>query len=280
MDEKIKKQSKFFEFVNHSINDEHKISHAYLLETNGNNDYMPVLKEFIKMILYVDHEDSKEFISHAIDTDNYPDIKYINPDGYWIKKEQLLQLEDQYSKKSMLDNKLIYVIDSAESLNDSSANTILKFLEEPPENIIAILVASNRFRVLETVVSRCQILSLDVEEDDDTQYDEFIVQFVNGLKSPDNLLIEFDYYLKNIFYDKNAIFKNLEILETLLFKILRSNLVNSDKFLDFNLDFEPVLLSNLLSVIEKNKENVQFNLNSKLWFHNFIIELMEVIYGV
>ena len=53
-----------------------------------------------------------------------------------------------------------------------------------------------------------------------------------------------------------------------------------DKFLDFNLDFEPVLLSNLLSVIEKNKENVQFNLNSKLWFHNFIIELMEVIYGV
>lgn len=149
-------------------------------------------------------------------------------------------------------------------MTDSSANTILKFLEEPPENIIAILVARNRFRVLETVVSRCQILSLDVEEDDDTQYDEFIVQFVNGLKSPDNLLIEFDYYLKNIFYDKNAIFKNLEILETLLFKILRSNLVNSDKFLDFNLDFEPVLLSNLLSVIEKNKENVQFNLNSKL----------------
>ena len=100
------------------------------------------------------------------------------------------------------------------------------------------------------------------------------------MKSPDNLLIEFDYYLKNIFYDKNAIFKNLEILETLLFKILRSNLVNSDKFLDFNLDFEPILLSNILSVIEKNKENVQFNLNSKLWFHNFIIELMEVIYGV
>ena len=119
-----------------------------------------------------------------------------------------------------------------------------------------------------------------IQKDDDTQYDEFIVQFVNGLKSPDNLLIEFDYYLKNIFYDKNAIFKNLEILETVLFKILRSNLVNSDKFLDFNLDFEPVLLSNLLSVIEKNKENVQFNLNSKLWFHNFIIELMEVIYGV
>lgn len=280
MDESGKKQSKFFEFVNHSINDEHKISHAYLLETNGNNDYMFVLKEFIKIILCVDHEDSKEFISHAVDTDNYPDLKYITPNGYWIKKEQLLQLEDQYSKKSMLDNKLIYVIDSAEALNDASANTILKFLEEPPENIIAILVANNRFRVLETVVSRCQILSLDVDEGNDDQYDEFIIEFVNGLKSPDNLLVEFDYYLKNLFYDKNAMFKNLETLETLLFKVLRSDFVKDGKFLSFNFDFSPVVLSNILSVIEHNKENVQFNLNSKLWFHNFIIELMEVIYVV
>ena len=42
----------------------------------------------------------------------------------------------------------------------SSANTILKFLEEPAPNIVAILLTKNIYQVLETIVSRCQIISL------------------------------------------------------------------------------------------------------------------------
>ena len=38
-----------------------------------------------------------------------------------------------------------YIIKNAERLNPSSANTILKFLEEPEDNIIAILLTNNRY---------------------------------------------------------------------------------------------------------------------------------------
>ena len=77
----------------------------------------------------------------------------------------------------MLDNKLIYIIDPAEKLNPASANTILKFLEEPPEGIVAILITENKYNVLETIVSRCQCLSLvnDLEIEITEEINEFVV---------------------------------------------------------------------------------------------------------
>ena len=53
---------------------------------------------------------------------------------------------------------LLFIIYNAEKLNTSSANTILKFLEEPEENIIAVLTTDNRYQVLDTILSRCQNL--------------------------------------------------------------------------------------------------------------------------
>ena len=45
-------------------------------------------------------------------------------------------------------------------MNDYSANTILKFLEEPSSDIIAILLTTNRFNIISTILSRCQFLSI------------------------------------------------------------------------------------------------------------------------
>ena len=83
----------------------------------------------IKMII------NDESANCLIDNGNYPDLKIIEPDGNVIKKVQLLSLQEQFKNKSFLNNKMIYVIKEAEKLNDSSGNTILKFLEEPEEDI-------------------------------------------------------------------------------------------------------------------------------------------------
>ena len=45
-------------------------------------------------------------------------------------------------------------------MNDISSNSLLKFIEEPEENIFAILVTENRFALLKTILSRCQVLKL------------------------------------------------------------------------------------------------------------------------
>ena len=37
----------------------------------------------------------------------------------------------------------------------------MKFLEEPEENIVAILVTENKFQLLDTIISRCQLITLN-----------------------------------------------------------------------------------------------------------------------
>ena len=98
-------QKKFYDYVEESIIHNQKISHAYLIEVSNLSNYMEFVNEFIKVLLCNSNKittDEKEKISRQIDQNNYPDLKIIRPDGAWIKKEQLIQLELEFSKKSLL----------------------------------------------------------------------------------------------------------------------------------------------------------------------------------
>jgi len=50
----------------------------------------------------------------------------------------------------------IYIIDEVHMLTTEAFNTLLKTLEEPPENVIFILATTEPHKVLDTIVSRCQ----------------------------------------------------------------------------------------------------------------------------
>jgi DNA polymerase-3 subunit delta' len=54
----------------------------------------------------------------------------------------------------------VFIIDGAEYLNEESANCLLKTLEEPPPNVLFILLTVNDNRLLPTIVSRCQRVEL------------------------------------------------------------------------------------------------------------------------
>ncbi len=132
-----------------------KIGHAYLLKTNDINKVITIAKNIFSQNFYDDN------IDELINNNVYSDLKIIKPDGLWIKKEQILDLQSDYKTRSIYNNKRIYIINNAENLNKSSGNTLLKFLEEPNEDIIAFLVTDNKNKVLDTLVSRCQYLVLD-----------------------------------------------------------------------------------------------------------------------
>ncbi len=142
-----------------------KYSHAYLFETNGFYDSYKLILSFVKAIMCPKNKTNNQGCQdchqcEVINSGNFPEIEIISPDGLWIKKEQLIKLQEEFSKKAIIGNKKIYIIKEAEKLNKQSANSILKFLEEPEEGIIAILITENLYQVLETIRSRCQIISL------------------------------------------------------------------------------------------------------------------------
>ena len=141
-----------------------KYSHAYLFETNGFYDSLNLVMSFVKTIMCPHHYLNQEKCSNChqcqvIDSGNFPEIEIISPDGMWIKKGQVQALQEEFNKKAVIGTQKIYIIKEAEKLKKEAANSILKFLEEPAPGIIAILLTDNLYQVLETIRSRCQILS-------------------------------------------------------------------------------------------------------------------------
>lgn len=138
-----------------------KLSHAYLFETNNNPNSLDIIYSFVKEILCPRNTTcDKCNICSRIDNGNYLDLKIINPDGMQIKKEQMSELQDEFSKVTIEGNKKIYIINECDKMNAQASNSILKFLEEPVDNIIAILVTNDINKVLKTIISRCQVVSL------------------------------------------------------------------------------------------------------------------------
>lgn len=142
-----------------------KCSHAFLIETNGYSRGLDLGIAFAKYLLCPNSYSNNKNCNNCpqcknIDKNDFIELKIIEPEGQWIKKSQLEELQDIFSRKSIIGNKKVYIINKAEKLNDSSSNSLLKFLEEPEEGIIAILISESKYQLLDTIVSRCQVLSL------------------------------------------------------------------------------------------------------------------------
>jgi DNA polymerase-3 subunit delta' len=74
-----------------------------------------------------------------------------------IKLEAIKHLQKEFSLTAFSKSYRVAIIRSAQALNLSAQNALLKILEEPPENTIIILVAEDVQELLPTIVSRCQI---------------------------------------------------------------------------------------------------------------------------
>ncbi len=61
----------------------------------------------------------------------------------------------------------VMIIWMAEKMNISAANKLLKLIEEPPEKTIFILVAEEEEQIINTILSRCQVLHFPVLSESD-----------------------------------------------------------------------------------------------------------------
>lgn len=168
-------------------------SHAYLINTNGFNKGFDFTKAIAKSLLcpynYCNNNNCVNCTQcKLIDDNSFPELQIIESDGVWIKKEQTDKLQSDFSKKSVKSNKKVYIINGVEKLNVSASNSILKFLEEPAEGIIALLITDNVYNVLDTIVSRCQIINLNKLT---VRSNDMIQNIANGLFNSDEKISEF-----------------------------------------------------------------------------------------
>ncbi len=272
-------KKKFFDYLDHII-ENNKISHAYIIEIDNYDQDMVDIYDFVKMILFNkkhnELEQVNEGIIQFIDNNMYPDIKLIEPDGNNIRKRQLVELQKEYSNTSLLNNKRIYIIKNAEKMNQASGNTILKFLEEPEDNIIALLLTDNRYSVLETILSRCQILSLKETNLLDEEEEQFL-EFLKFVVNPTDFFKKYNYFINNYITDKNIAKEKLLQVESTVIQYLNNQYFGenfSEKISEILNNKEEKDLLTYLSIIEEELPKLEYNINYKMWIDSLFSKLI------
>ena len=92
----------------------------------------------------------------------HPDLMQVHLEekAKQIKVDQIRTLVDFVGKTSQLEGMQVIIIEPAEAMNINAANALLKSLEEPTPNTLILLVTDAPQRLLPTIRSRCQSLSI------------------------------------------------------------------------------------------------------------------------
>jgi DNA polymerase-3 subunit delta' len=86
-------------------------------------------------------------------------VHVIEPEGAaGYLKEQIDEVIHDVQLAPIEGPNKVYIFDSADLFNDKSANAFLKTLEEPPDDVVIILLSHSYERVMPTISSRCQVV--------------------------------------------------------------------------------------------------------------------------
>ena len=93
---------------------------------------------------------------------NFPDLKFLEKakDKATIGVDAVKDFREDMFLSSTEAEKKIYVIDDADCMTVEAQNALLKILEEPPSNVLIILLANECDRILSTIKSRVQYISM------------------------------------------------------------------------------------------------------------------------
>lgn len=99
---------------------------------------------------------------HLAEIGSHPDIEVVTTEEKKasITKDQIEKLRSIAYHSAHTAKRRVFIIEQANTMNPASQNKLLKVLEEPPSDVVFILITPSTEALLETVVSRCLVLSL------------------------------------------------------------------------------------------------------------------------
>lgn len=252
-----------------------KISHSFII---GNTSLEEIKNELNTVI-------SKYIFKEDIDIFETPDIYIINPSGLFITKDQILEMQLKIQNTSIKYNKKLYIINNSEKLNSYAANSLLKLLEEPENNIYAILITENINNIISTIKSRCQLIFLSTEKKntilqnyDKKNYD-LALNFIKILEEyKENSIAKYVEIQKVT--DKNTL---EEIFTIILFFYRECINMKSDQkidnFIEEEILIKETILKNNLEELSKKMlitndfiTKLNYNLNINLLLDKFVID--------
>ncbi|MGN1269137.1 MAG: hypothetical protein ACI4U0_06595 [Candidatus Aphodocola sp.] len=298
MDEiQIKNQPILNKILNNINNNGNNVQ-AYILSGNDKENLINYAILFSK-VLICPHKYKKGCsecnICNRIDKENFGELKIINPVNKIIKKEAILELKNEFKTKSIEGKNEVYIINDAETLNGAASNTILKFLEEPDSNIVAIFTTTNLDSVIKTIVSRCQVIKINnfqkkigidfikklTKFDEETIYK--VIDFIKIIeKSSEDAIIDAKKSFFDYFSTKESLINTFNVILLYYKDMLNYKIKNKCSYYEIN-DIKSIadmqtdnLISKKITFILENIAKLEYNVNILLFIDNFIIGIGEI----
>ncbi len=230
--------------------------------------------QFIKEIFK--QSSPSENIEERITNNNHPDFLIIEPDSLLAKKSsgsfdlektiksgseiikiaQIRNIKTFLSQKSINSEKKIVLIIDAHLLNEAASNCLLKTLEEP-SNGIFILLTSKLNLLLDTIISRCQIIRFRSFSSE--QIKSILKEYLDTSKLKINTKFQLEDLINSANGSPNQLLKNIEIWNNFSDEImskLDSPIKNSLEILEISKSisekleiFQQICLVNLIQTI-------------------------------
>lgn len=263
------------------------LAHAYLITTNNIEKCMKTLLNVIKSIFCMQKYEencNKCSLCHLIDLGNLPSLKIIEPDGSFIKKDQINSLISSFSKSSQFTKENIYIIKNCEKMNKESANTILKFLEEPNDDVIGFFITTDISNILPTIQSRCQHIdvnytnsfceNLNISEERYQELYTIVKKYLEVIETNNkNLILNNKEYLNDL--EKEDIINIFKVILDIYKNKLESTYGYDNNYHELNY-LDRLSRNNIKSKINLVREilnELMYNVNIDLLLDRFIIEM-------
>ena len=272
------------------------VSHSYLFVGIDGIGKKLIAKEFAKMIMCLEENKYCNKCKSCIefDSNNNPDFIYIEPDGNNIKIEQIRQMQSKVIEKPIISNKKVYIINDAQNMTVEAQNCLLKTLEEPPEYITIILIASNENNLLSTIKSRCTIIHFDKIENKELK--EYATNVIGINNINENIINIFQGSIGKAIRlkDKLDIYENIEnIIKNMdnknIIDILNGSeiLYKSKDEIEEILEYINVILLNqskqnikyvkCIDIVEDTKKRLKSNSNYDMCIDNMLFNIWEEV---
>lgn len=143
-----------------------RLSQSYLLA--GDVHWLMQFSVALARVLYCSHKpnlfEACGFCSvcKKITEGKFSSVHLVEPSGKanYITIESVKQMQDMVQLRPLEGNTWFVVVRDVDRMDVEAANAFLKILEEPPSSTLFVLLTHNRYAVLDTVASRCQVISL------------------------------------------------------------------------------------------------------------------------
>ena len=248
-----------------------KVSHAYLFYGERGVGKKTIANFFAKAILCGQENApcGSCFNCVKFETKNHPDFVVVGEKDYVGQSFDVNCVRNLIRHCFLKPNEAffkVFILNDVDSLLLSSANALLKILEEPPKNVIFLLTANSQHNVLKTIWSRCMqffIAPVTLDEcfiflqDFNAKEDAVVLKETAMLSLGKIGLAKF--YLTN--KGKEVVLESLKLFNAYLkgdeFSFI-SILQKKEKDLSFILETIKCFLTRILFFFER-KENLKFN---------------------